>query len=119
MSASVSRSERVMEATEASVMVTVNVPPAIEERFVDWLLSSDAIAGFTSYEAYGHGANHDHLSVAEQVSGRQRRVEFRIQLAAEALDAVLAALTAGFRGVDLYFLVTPVLRSGHLGEVAK
>jgi hypothetical protein len=109
----------VIEAIGASVMVTVNVPPAIEERFVDWLLSSDAIAGFTSYEAYGHGASHDHLSVAEQVSGRQQRVEFRIQLAAEALDGVIEALTAGFRGMDLYFLVIPVLRSGHLGEVVK
>jgi hypothetical protein len=109
----------VTEATGASVMVTVNVPPAIEERVIDWLLSSDAVARFTSYEAYGHGASHEHLSGAEQVAGRQRRVELRIQLAAEALDGVIDALTAGFRGVDLYFFVTPVLRSAHLGEVEK
>ena len=95
------------------------LPPASEERFVDWLLSSDVVAGFTSYAAYGHGARHDHLSVAEQVSGRQRRIEFRIQLAAEALDGFIAALAAGFRGVDLYFVVTAVLRSGHLGEIVQ
>jgi Protein of unknown function (DUF3240) len=107
------------DAIAASVMVTVNVPPALEERFVDWLLSSDVVAGFTSYVAYGHGASHDHLSVAEQVSGRQRRIEFRIQLAAETLDGFIAVLAAGFRGVDLYFVVTPVLRSGHLGVIVK
>jgi hypothetical protein len=104
------------ETTGASVMLTFNVPPASEERFVDWLLSSDVVTGFTSYAAYGHGANQDHLSVAEQVSGRQRRIEFRIQLPAETVDGVIGTLTTDFRGADLFFVVTPVLRSGHLGE---
>ena len=108
-----------VEAPAASVLITVNVPPAAEERFVDWLLSSDVVAGFTSVAAYGHGARHDHLSVAEQVRGRQRRIEFRMQLAADALDDFVAALEAGFRGVDLYFFATPVLRWGHLGEIVK
>jgi hypothetical protein len=107
------------EAPAASVMVTVNVEPAFEERFVDWLLSLEGVAGFTSSAAYGHGARHEALSVAEQVSGRQRRIEFRTQIAADALDGFIAALMAGFRGVDLYFFVTPVLRSGHLREIVE
>lgn len=105
-----------VDAAVSKVVTTVNVPPAMEERIVDWLLARDAAVGFTSYTAHGHGARHDHLSVAEQVSGRQRRLEFRVELAAAALDDFLAELAAGFRGVDLYFFVSPVLRSGHLGE---
>lgn len=99
--------------------VTLNVAPTLEERIVDWLLDRDAASGFTSYAAHGHGARHAGLSLAEQVSGRQRRVEFRIELPEAALDEFLAELTASFGGFDLYYFVSPVLRSGHLREIAR
>jgi hypothetical protein len=108
-----------MDETNASIVaVTVNVLPALEERVVDWLLSRDA-PGFTSYAAHGHGATSAELSIAEQVSGRQRRVEFRIEVAAAALEAFLDALAADFAGTDLYFLVSPLLRSGHLRGIVN
>lgn len=99
---------------EQRVAITVNVPPSFEERIVDWLLERDAASGFTSYAAHGHGARQQDLSLAEQVSGRQRRVEFRIELAAAALEDFVAALAASFVGADVYYFVVPVLRSGHL-----
>ena len=105
-------------AETSMVAVTVNAPPAFEERVVDWLLSRDT-PGFTSYAAHGHGSTSEDLTVAEQVSGRQRRIEFRIDVAAAALDGFLAALTAAFAGTDLYFSVSPVLRSGHLRGIVK
>lgn len=108
-----------MDETSTSIVaVTVNAPPAFEERVVDWLLSRDA-PGFTSYAAHGHGATSAELSVAEQVSGRQRRVEFRIEVAAAELDGFLDALTTEFAGTDVYFLVSPVLRSGHLRGIVN
>lgn len=94
--------------------ITLNVAPAFEERVVDWLLARDGTPGFTSYAAHGHGARHDELSVAEQVSGRQRRVEFRVELPRRELDAFVAALVEDFAGIDLYYFVTPVEQSGHL-----
>jgi hypothetical protein len=97
-----------------TVAVTINVPPAAEDRLTDWLLGRPEVAGFTSVAAYGHGASHDDLTIAEQVTGRQRRVEIRLEIAADALDALLAAITATFDGTELYYFVTPVLRSGHL-----
>ena len=102
------------EAPAATVAVTINVLPAAEDRLTEWLLGRHEVAGFTSVAAHGHGASHDDLSVAEQVTGRQRRVEVRLEMAAEAVDALLAALLAAFEGTDLYYFVTPVLRSGHL-----
>lgn len=99
---------------DSRVAITLNVAPAFEEPVVDWLLERDHAPGFTSYTAYGHGARHDELSLVEQVSGRQRRVEFRIELAGESLPAFVDALTATFAGTDLYYFVSPVLASGHL-----
>jgi hypothetical protein len=102
------------EHAAATFAVTLNVAPAAEERVVDWLLGREETAGFTSYTAFGHGAEHDDLSVAEQVTGRQRRIEFRLELLEPLVEPFLAALIAAFDGTDLYFFVTPVLRSGHL-----
>ena len=101
------------------VAVTFNVAPALEERFIDWLLVREEVAGFTSCTVYGHGSDHDHLTVAEQVSGRRRRTEFRVELSRAALDPLVAALTKDFAGVDVYYVVVPVLRSGHLSVPSR
>ncbi len=102
------------ENAVAAVAVTINVAPAAEERVIDWLLSLEEVAGFTSYAAFGHGASHDDLSVAEQVTGRQRRVEIRLEIPSTGLDSFVGALTAAFDGTDLYYYGQTVLRSGHL-----
>lgn len=97
-----------------SVAVVINVPPAAEERVVDWLLERSPSGGFTTYTVHGHGSSPETLSVAEQVIGRQKRIEFRAELPAHALDDFLAAFTAAFEGSGAYYFVFPVLRSGHL-----
>ncbi len=99
----------------SGVIVTLNIVPALEERVVDWLLSRDS-GGFTSRAAHGHSSHHDLLSAAEQVSGRQRRLEFEVELPAAALDDFIAQLSDAFANADLYYTAVPVLRSGHLGE---
>jgi hypothetical protein len=99
----------------SGVIVTLNIVPALEERVVDWLLSRDD-GGFTSRAAHGHSSRHDLLSAAEQVSGRQRRLEFEVELRSTALDGFIADLSDAFTNADLYYSVVPVLRSGHLGE---
>jgi hypothetical protein len=104
------------EFTASSVLVTLNAPPALEEGIVDWLLEREEAPGFTSCSVHGHGTHHEDLSVAEQVSGRQRRVEFRVEVETAMLEGFSAALTEDFAGADLYFFVVPVLRSRHLLE---
>jgi hypothetical protein len=107
------------ECGAGQVAVTINVAPAAEERLMDWLLGREETTGFTSCAAYGHGASHDDLSIAEQVTGRQRRVEIRIELAHAVLEPLLASLIAEFQGTDLYYYATPILRSGHLRRKAE
>ena len=99
----------------ARAIVTLNIVPALEERVVDWLLARNN-GGFTSRAAHGHSSRHDLLTTAEQVSGRQRRIEFEVELSADNLDVFVAELSAAFANADLYYTVVPVLRSGHLGE---
>jgi hypothetical protein len=101
------------------VAVTLNVLPAFEERVIDWLIDRDDVSGFTTYSAFGHSARHHELTAAEQVSGRQRRVEIRVELRVPVLEGFLAALAARFGGTDLYYYVVPVLRSGHLRRIVE
>jgi hypothetical protein len=108
----------VSEPLPASVAVTLSLAPSLEERMIDWLLGRDDVASFTGYTTYAHGDGRD-LSVAEQVSGRQRRLELRVEVRAAAVDAWLAALAAGFAGADVDFHVTPILRSGRLSAVTS
>ena len=99
-----------------AVTITLNAPPALEEPLVDWLLERD-VPGFTSYAAHGHSSTPGQpLTLAEQVTGRRRRVEFRVEIAAHEVDAFLAELEQITHRADVYYFVTPLLRSGHLGK---
>jgi hypothetical protein len=107
------------EAREPSVILTLNAAPSLEEPLVDWLLARDEAREFTTYTVFEHGGAHERLSVAEQVSGRRRRVEFRIELPGSALPGLIAALAASFRSADMSYLATPVLASGDVGHTAN
>jgi hypothetical protein len=97
------------------VLVAITSPPSLESQLVDWLLSQDGGTGFSSATIHGHSTHHDHLSIAEQVSGRQRRVQFQVQIDANRLNDLLAALKGEFAGADLHYWVVPLLTGGHLG----
>jgi hypothetical protein len=99
--------------------VTLSLAPSLEERMIDWLLERDDVATFTGYMTYAHGGDGRELSVAEQVSGRQQRLELRVEVRAAASDAWLAALAADFAGADVAYYVTPILRSGRLSAAAS
>jgi len=97
------------------VLAVLAVPPALESQLVDWLLLREGGTGFSSTPIHGHSTRHEHLSIAEQVSGKQRRVQFQIQLDAARLDEFLSGLHQDFSGADLHYWVVPVLAGGHLG----
>lgn len=96
------------------VAVTLSVPPALEERVIDWLLARPDVAAFTSGAAYRYGADSSALSIAEQVSGRQRRAEITLEMLAEAVAGWLRDLARDFSGMEIGYRVTPVLLSGDL-----
>lgn len=102
------------EASDSQVLVVLTSSPAIESELVDWLLSREDEIGFTSCAVHGHSANYDHLSIAEQVIGRQRRQQIQILLQHSLLGNFLSSLAADFGDADLHYWVVPVLAGGHL-----
>ena len=71
-----------VDAHSGTVVVTLDLSSALEERVIDWLLARPDVATFTSAIVHAYGADSRGLSTAEQVSGRQRRAELTIELTA-------------------------------------
>lgn len=97
------------------VLVVITSPPSLESQLVDSLLSRQGGAGFSSVPVRGHSTRHDHLSIAEQVSGHQRRIQFQVQIGGDQLDDFLEMLKSEFAGADLHYWAVPVLAGGHVG----
>jgi len=100
------------------VVVTLNVPPQLEEMLIDWLLVEVGSSGFTGYRVYGRSASMSGLSAAEQVSGRRRRSQYDVEMKRSDVGAFLAAANEAFGHADVHCLVLPVIAAGELGAVA-
>ncbi len=96
------------------VLVVLTSPPTIESQLIDWLLSREDEIGFTSCAVHGHSTNYGHLSIAEQVIGRQRRQQIQVRLAYSQMDNFIAALASEFADSDLHYWVIPLLAGGSL-----
>ena len=94
-------------------LIVLNVPPSLEASVIDWLLVRDDGTGFTSFPVFGHGAGHSRLSAAEQVSGRERRQQFQVQIDAAAVDNFLHDIKQSFGVAGIRFWVLPLIASGH------
>jgi len=70
---------------EAVLMIIT--APNIEELMIDLLLEQPDISGFTSHIVNAHGAGAIELSMQEQVSGRQQKVQFMVYGTQSALQA--------------------------------
>lgn len=95
-------------------MLMIYAPPSVEETIVDWLLEHDDLEGFSSAEAYGHGMRHGGMSLLEQVSGRQRRVQFVIRTETEIARHLVADMRERFAGVGLHYFMLPVLEADRI-----
>ena len=93
-------------------LLILNTRPELEEDLVDYLLSLSCVSGFTSYPVRGHG-HHQNLSVAEQVSGRRKRLQVEIMLEEDAVPTLLSGLVENV-GRDINWWRMPVMDSGML-----
>lgn len=94
-------------------LLVLNVAPGLEEDLVDLLLSLESAGGFTSYPVRGHGRGSHTMSLAEQVTGRRKRVQFELILEDKQVASLLETLAESV-GRDVYWWTQPVLASGHL-----
>jgi hypothetical protein len=74
-------------------LLIINIPPALEEDMVDYLLAHDAVDDFTTFAVNGHGEG-SYANVSEQVSGRRRRMHFEILVEPGAVETVIAGLAS-------------------------
>lgn len=96
------------------VLLTLLIPPSIEEAIVDWLLEVESDHGFSSFSVRGHSSSHLGLSLAEQVSGRKQQIRFEIHLPEATLPPLLEKLKQDFQGTGLHYWVVPLKDWGHV-----
>ena len=99
-----------MNCTE--YLVTLNIPPSLEGIMVDSLLMLEAEHGFSSFPVYAHHHDNKGLSLAEQVTGRQKRTRFQMYVPVQELPALLAQLRSEFAGSGIQYWVLPVIENG-------
>ncbi len=93
-------------------LITLNVPPSLEESIVDSLLTFEAEHGFSSIPISAHDHKHKGLSIAEQVTGRQQKIRFQMYLAKQDLSELIKRLKKDFSGSNIHYWVTPVVETG-------
>lgn len=95
-------------------LLTIFAPPALEETLVDWLLEEERIRGFSTSEMFGHGERESGMTLLEQVTGRQRRVQFLVQTDTETAADMVRHLREHYAGAGLHYLLTPMIESGRI-----
>ncbi len=95
-------------------VVTLNVPPALEEMMVDCLLILEFEQGFSSTPVSAHHHENKGLSIAEQVTGRQKKIRFQMYINGTDLARLLVDLRRQFKGSGIQYWVSPVLENGEL-----
>ena len=95
-------------------LLTLIAPVGLEEPLVDWLLEHASNHGFCSGPINGHSASHESLTVAEQVSGRQRQIRFEVHAQEGEVNLMLERLRGDFADTGIRFWVVPLLESGKI-----
>lgn len=93
-------------------LLILNINPKLEEDLVDYLLQLDCVSGFTSCQVRGHG-RHGRMSLAEQVSGRRKRVRIEVLMDSADVSQVLDGLAVNV-GRDIAWWQHPVSHAGHI-----
>lgn len=93
-------------------LVTLNVPPSLEEAVVDCLLTLESEHGFSSFPVNSHDHRNEGLSLAEQVTGRQKKIRFQMYVPEQGLASLLDQLRTEFSGSGIKYWVLPVIENG-------
>jgi len=95
-------------------LVILNVPSALEEAVVDCLLTLESEHGFSSFPVNAHHYENKGLSLAEQVTGRQKQICFQINVNEAGAELLLHRLQQEFSGSGIQYWVAPLLVSAEI-----
>jgi hypothetical protein len=97
-------------------LITLHLPPALEDGCLELLLEHEATRTFSSVPARGHGEATGELNLAEQVSGWRREVRIEVLVAVPDRPALLAALRERLPTEAVRYRVHAVVEAGDLGH---
>ena len=100
--------------SDQQYLLTLNVPVSLEEALVDCLLTLESKHGFSAFPVYAHDHKNIGLSLAEQVSGRQKKMRFQMYVPEQQLQQLLDKLKKNFKGAGILYWVLPVIEYGNI-----
>ncbi len=103
-----------MQSENEPCLLVIIADPGVRDSLVDWLLAYHGELVFRSAMIDVHGLDPDSLNVAEQVSGRQQKLEFQIQVTLEVARELCKGLRIEFPGAHLRYWIQPVVEAGYL-----
>ncbi len=95
-------------------MVILNVPFTLEEAVVDSLLALESECGFSSFPVSVHHYQIKGLSLAEQVSGRQKQICFQIDIDEKGANLLLKQLKEEFSGAGIQYRMVPLSENAEI-----
>lgn len=95
-------------------LVLLNAPSSLEEAVVDCLLTLESEHGFSSFPVNVHHHENKGLSLAEQVSGRQKQICFQIHIDEDGSKLLLKRLQEDFSGSGIQYWMLPLQESGEI-----
>ncbi len=94
---------------EKPILLIVNLPPELEESFIDWLLEQEHISSFISQEVRGHRETHEEYSQAEKVRGNKRLVQFQVVVTERFLKSIEQAIENEYGGTPIFYWAVPMV----------
>ncbi len=95
-------------------LVILNAASSLEEAVVDCLLTLESEHGFSSFPVNVHHHENKGLSLAEQVTGRQKQICFQIHIDEEGAKLLLKRLQEEFSGAGIQYWIVPMLESSEI-----
>ncbi|MGB4811509.1 MAG: DUF3240 family protein [Methylophilaceae bacterium] len=93
-------------------LLTLITSPSLEEAMIDWLLMQTEISGFSTSKIDGHGAREKSYSALEQVTGRQKKLQFVVHTETTIAAELVAQLKQKFKNTGLHYYITPIIEFG-------
>lgn len=88
----------------------------VEEPLFDWLLDYSDDMVFSSQVVDCHGIEHAALSLREQVTGRQPKLQVELQVPLVEARAICVALGEAFPSAGIRYWIAPIIEAGYLGR---
>ncbi len=96
----------------SGLVLVLFVPGTLEDDVVDWLLARSEVRSFFSADIDAHGLDQRNMSIAEQVTGRQRMKRFEVDLHEDHVSHVVIGVRERFAKAALSYRVLVVGEQG-------